>query len=202
MLRVALTGGIATGKTESLRHFAHLGAPVLNADQIARDVVEPGTTALAAVVTRFGPEVLQADGTLHRARLGRIAFGDTAARKDLEGILHPAIYKRIQAWFEELEASASPPPAAIAEIPLLFETGRAADFNAVIVTSCSASQQEHRLHGRDGLQSDDARQRVQAQWPMDEKVRRADYVIDTSGAISATHRDVERVWTSLVASRR
>jgi dephospho-CoA kinase len=197
MLRVALTGGIATGKTESLRHFARLGAPVLDADQVARDVVEPGTATLAAVVARFGHEVLDANGALNRARLGRVAFGDTTARKDLENILHPAIYKRIQAWFEALEASASPPAAAIAEIPLLFETGRAADFDAVVVTSCSVSQQEFRLHGRDSLQGDDARQRVRAQWPLDEKVRRADYVIDTSGAISDTHREVERVWAAL-----
>jgi dephospho-CoA kinase len=198
--RVALTGGIATGKSESLKHFRALGAATLDADTISRQVVEPGTPGLDAVVARFGRDVLKADGSLNRGKLGRIVFGDEAARKDLEAIIHPAVYEAMRVWFDDLKrAGAGAPAVAIAEIPLLFETGREGEFDEVVVTACGAGEQAERLMARDDVGEGDARRRVAAQWPLDEKVRRAGHVIDTSGSIEDTRTEVERVWRDLIA---
>src|SRR5438046_2164247 len=130
MLRVALTGGIATGKSYCLARFASFGVPVIDADQLARDAVAPGSRALEEVAARFGPSILLADGSLDRPSLGRIVFTDRAARADLEAIVHPDVYRRIGEWLASL------PPGtrvAIADIPLLFETGHTHDFDRVVV---------------------------------------------------------------------
>jgi len=120
MRRAALTGGIATGKSYCLARFAALGAAVVDADQLAREAVAPGTAGLASVVARFGTTYLRADGSLDRPALGRLVFGDRLARADLEAIIHPEVYHRVGAWFANLPAGTR---VAIADIPLLFETG-------------------------------------------------------------------------------
>ena len=166
MLRVALTGGIATGKSYCLRHFSELGVPVVDADRLARDAVSAGSPGLAAVVERFGPEILHADGTLDRAALGRIVFEDSRERAALEAIIHPEVYRRIREWFANLPGATH---VAIADIPLVFETGHNHDFDEVVVAACRPEEQLRRLVQRDGLSEHDARARLAAQWPIDER---------------------------------
>ena len=190
MIRAALTGGIATGKSFCLRQFAARGVPTIDADQLARDAVEPASPALAAIVQRFGPAVLRADGTLDRAALGDVVFADGAARADLEAIIHPEVYRRINTWLANQPHGTA---LAIADIPLLFETGHEHDFDAVIVAACDADEQLRRLVNRDRLPVEAARARLAAQWPIEEKVRRADYVIRTDGAHTDTERQVDEV---------
>ena len=132
-LRIALTGGIASGKSHCAARFRQRGAPVVDADALARDMVAPGTPGAVAVERRFG--------TLDRAALAHIVFSDAAARADLEAIIHPRVYDAIDAWFRALRHS----PFGIADIPLLFETERAKDFDRVILTSCRPEQQRERL---------------------------------------------------------
>jgi dephospho-CoA kinase len=194
MLRVALTGGIATGKSFCLSRFAALGAPIVDADQLARDAVAPGSDGLTAVVQRFGPGILSPDGSLDRAALGRIVFGDRSARADLEAIVHPRVYRAICEWAASRPATTR---MAIADIPLLFETGHVHDFDKVIVCACSPGEQLRRLMARDVLSEADARARLAAQWPIDEKVARADYVIRTDGPFAETEAQIKAVFDSL-----
>jgi dephospho-CoA kinase len=197
LLRVALTGGIATGKSYCASRLAALGAPVIDADVLARDAVAPGTAGLAAVAARFGGAVLAADGCLNRSALADIVFADPAARADLEAIVHPFVYHRIRQWFDDLESRDPGPTAAVASIPLLYETRREDDFDQVVVAACSRQQQIERLMARDALSLDEARARLASQWPIEEKARRADYVVDTSGTFEETDRQVEDVWRRL-----
>ena len=196
MLRVALTGGIATGKSFSLATFAALGVPVVDADVLSREIVAPGSPALAGVRARFGAAVLAADGSLDRAALGRIVFSDRAARVDLEAIVHPAVYRRIGEWFFTLPRGT---PVAIADIPLLFETGHTPDFHRIIVCACAPAEQLRRLMARDRLSDAEARARLNAQWPINEKVARADYVIRTDGTTADTEAQVRTVHARLKA---
>jgi len=196
MLRVALSGGIATGKSYCLARFAALGVPSIDADRLARDAVAPGSRALAAVAERFGSSILLPDGSLDRAALGRIVFTDRAARADLEAIVHPEVYRRIGEWFVTLPSSTR---LAIADIPLLFETGHSHDFDRVIVAACAPAEQLRRLIARDGLTESDARARLDAQWPIEEKAARADHVIRTDGSISDTDAQVKTVYELLIA---
>jgi dephospho-CoA kinase len=197
MLQAALTGGIATGKSYCLRQFAARGAPVIDADLLARLAVAPGSPGLAAVVERFGPVLLREDGSLDRSALAAIVFADRGARADLEAIVHPDVYRRIREWFARLPPSTT---LAIADIPLLFETGHEHDFDHVIVAACSPEEQLRRLVVRDGLPERDARARLDAQWPIEEKVKRADYVIRTDGTFAQTDAEIARVHDELAAS--
>ncbi len=196
MLRVALTGGIATGKSYCLARFASLRVPVIDADQLARDAVAPGSRALEEVATRFGAAIIRPDGSLDRASLGRIVFNDRAARADLEAIVHPEVYRRISEWLATL------PPrtrVAIADIPLLFETGHTHDFDRVVVVACDPREQLRRIIARDGLSERDARARLDSQWPIEEKEARADYVIKTDGTVADTDSQVRTVYELLSA---
>lgn len=189
MRRVALTGGIATGKSTILRRFRELGIPTIDSDVLARDVVAPGTPGAAAIRERFGDGVFRG-GALDRRALGDIVFRDADARLALERIVHPEVYTRIQAWFDGL-----PPETvvAVADIPLLFETRRHEDFDAVVVAVCDPREQLARIVRRDRLTAEEARQRVAAQLPLAEKERRADYVIHTDGAPEVTRAQVDGV---------
>jgi dephospho-CoA kinase len=196
MLRVGLTGGIATGKSYCLARFEARGVPVIDADRLAREAVAPGTRTLQAVAARFGSSILLADGSLDRAALGRIVFTDRTARADLEAIVHPEIYRGIGEWF------ASRPPAtrfAMADIPLLFETGHNHEFDRVIVAACDPPLQLRRLMARDGLSEPEARARLNAQWPIEEKVARATHVIRTDGTLADTDAQVRTVYELLMA---
>jgi dephospho-CoA kinase len=193
-LRVALTGGIATGKSHVLGCFSALGAPTIDADQLAHDAISRGTPGFDAVLRRFGPDVLDDKGDIDRAALGRLVFGDPEARRDLEAIIHPQVYAAITRWFEALPRSTA---VAIADIPLLFETGREKDFDIVIVVAASPETQLERVRKR-GFSIDEARQRVAAQMPIDDKRRLADYVIETSGSVAETNSQVADVWHDLM----
>jgi dephospho-CoA kinase len=200
MRRIALTGGIATGKSHVRAEFARLGIPTIDADVVARQVVAPGTSALQAIVERFGPGVLDSTAALERRRLAAIVFNDAEARRDLEAIVHPAVRAATDAWFASLDASRH--PIAIADIPLLYETGREQDFDLVIVTACEPATQLHRVMSRDRLSEDEARKRLAAQLPTEDKARRADVVIRTDGSIEDTNRQVRDVAAQLGAGGR
>ncbi|HZB26641.1 MAG TPA: dephospho-CoA kinase [Vicinamibacterales bacterium] len=194
MVLAALTGGIATGKSYCIQRFASLGAEVIDADRLAREAVEPGTRGLAAVASRFGTDMVRADGSLDRQALGRLVFTDARARADLEAIVHPEVYRRIREWSVNLPVSTR---LAVADIPLLFETGHEHDFDTVIVCACSPEEQVRRVVARDGLTEREARARVSAQWPIEEKVDRANHVIRTDGSFGDTDRQVSAVYQRL-----
>ena len=194
MVRAALTGGIATGKSFCLAAFAALGASTIDADVLAREAVVPGSTGLTRVVERFGNSILRPDGSLDRAALGRIVFTDRAARADLEAIIHPLVYSRIREWSANLPAGTR---VAIADIPLLFETGQEHQFDTVIVCACAPAEQIRRMQVRDRLTEAEARDRLNAQWPIEEKVVRANHVIRTDGTMDDTREQVRRVYESL-----
>jgi dephospho-CoA kinase len=197
MLRVGLTGGIATGKSYVRARFEALGLPTVDADLLARQVVERVTPGLAALVARFGPEVLGPDGSLDRSRLGARVFADAAARRDLEVIIHPRVFTAISEWFDARAGEGL--ALGVADIPLLFETGRAGDFDVVVVAACPPEVQVTRVQARDGLSETAARQRLAAQWPIDEKVRLADYVVRTDRSFADTDRQAEEVCRALRA---
>jgi len=199
MFRVGLTGGIATGKSFCLRRFAKRGVPVIDADIVSREVVEPGSPALEAIRSRFGASVIAPDGRLDRAALAAVVFSNRAARAELESIIHPEVYRRINEWF------ANQPPGvrfAIADIPLLFETGHEHDFECVVVCACEPFEQLRRLIGRDRLTEEEARARLAAQWPIVEKIARGDFVIRTDGTFDETDAQVNEVFEALESRAR
>lgn len=197
MLKVALTGGIATGKSYVLDRLRRRGIPCLDADQLAHGVMAAGTEATTAITARFGTDILAPDGSVDRARLGPIVFADEAARRDLEALTHPAVYRAIAAGlraFERLGGAAF----AVVDVPLLYESGHEGDFDRVIATTCGPEMQLDRLRKR-GLNNEEARQRMAAQWPSDRKAARATFVIRTDGSFEETDRQVDAVLTSLQA---
>ena len=197
LLRAALTGGIATGKSYVRVRLASHGIPTLDSDTLAREAVAPGSTGLAAVAARFGDGILAADGSLDRRALGALVFADPGARADLEAIVHPRVREATAAWLDRLAAAGE--SVAVVDIPLLYETGRERDFDRVIVTSCPRSQQIARVVERDGLSPADAEARIDAQLATDDKVRRADFVIDTGGTFGDTNRQTDRLVERLFA---
>lgn len=198
MIRAALTGGIATGKSYCLARFAELGAPTIDADDLARTAVAPGTPGLAALRKRFGTSVLKPDGALDRAALADLVFSDADARKDLEDIVHPLVYLSLQRWFAERSRDATA-PAALAGIPLLFESGHEGDFDVIIATLCSPDLQLTRLAAR-GLNRAEAIRRIESQMPADAKAERAGHVIDTNGSFDTTDAQVRAIWRALTVS--
>jgi dephospho-CoA kinase len=195
MLRVALTGGIATGKTYVLDRFRALGTPCLDADALVHGIEAAGTEATAAIAARFGADVLADDGSVNRAKLGPIVFADPAARRDLEAIVHPAVFRAIEAGLRGFERTGAS-PFAIVDVPLLYETGAERRYDKVIVTACPPEMQIARLTAR-GLADAAARQRIAAQWPTADKAARADFVIRTDGAFADTDRQVDEIHRAL-----
>jgi dephospho-CoA kinase len=196
MRKVALTGGIATGKSHVLQRLRARGVPCLDADDFAHGVTAAGTEATAAIAARFGTDVLDSAGAVDRRKLGPIVFADAAARRDLEAIVHPAVYRAIAAGiraFELVDAA----PLAVVDIPLLYETGHAGDFDKVIVTVCPPEMQIERLIAR-GLSDQQANERLAAQMPAAEKADRADYVIRTDGSFEETDAQLDAVLTLLL----
>ncbi|MGE3276124.1 MAG: dephospho-CoA kinase [Vicinamibacterales bacterium] len=194
MRRIALTGGIATGKSYVAQRLIAAGVPVIDADVLAREAVRPGSAGLVAVRARFGDAVIAQDGTLDRKALAAIVFHDERARRDLEGIIHPEVRAAIDGFFEALPADT---PFAVADIPLLFETGREGEFDAVVVAACPARMQRERVMHRDAASWDEASRRIAAQMPIDQKMRRADFVIRTDGTHADTDRQVEKLLATL-----
>ena len=195
MKRIALTGGMGTGKSHVRAVFAALGVPTIDADTLARDVVAHGTPGFDAVVAKFGREVLNADGDLDRRALGALVFANPGKRHDLEAILHPAIKAAIDQWFASLNPDAQ--RFAIADIPLLYEVGLDKEYDEVIVTSCTPETQKKRIMARDDLAAADVQGRLDAQLPLAEKVKKATYVIDTNGSLVQTNAQVHKLYQEL-----
>lgn len=175
--------------------FEDLGVPAIDSDVLAREAVAVGTPGLAAVVTRFGKEILIPSGALDRQKLAGIVFADPDARRDLEAIVHPEVRRATEEWFSALDPQLH--QWALADIPLLYETGRNRDFDAVIVVACDPETQVRRIIERDGLSEHDARQRLAAQLPIADKVAQADYVIHTEGTLDDTDEQVRKLWQFL-----
>jgi dephospho-CoA kinase len=186
--KIALTGGIATGKTYVANRLREAGIPIIDADVLARDVVAPGTPGLAAVRQRFGPDSVRRDGTMDRIRIGQIVFKDKRARQDLEAIIHPAVQRAVDQFFTALPKRTA---FAVADIPLLFETGREGQFNSIVVVACPREMQLQRLMERNRLSLEDAERRLAAQLPIDQKVKKATHVIRTEGSFAETDTQVE-----------
>jgi dephospho-CoA kinase len=188
---LGLTGGIGSGKSAVGLMFAQLGADLVEADQLARDVVEPGQPALSEIADAFGSDILRPDGRLDRSKLATIIFADPAARARLNAITHPRIKERMDA---EVAARSSQPGILILDIPLLYENDRDRAVERVIVVWVDEQTQLRRLQERDGLSAEEARRRVGAQMPLDEKRARADHVVDNTGSREQTRAQVEAIY--------
>lgn len=197
MLRVGLTGGIASGKTAVSDLLSDHGADVIDADVLAREVVEPGTPALAAIIERFGPRLLADDGTLNRQALGKIIFSDPQARHDLEQIIHPAVRARAA----ELEQAAAVEAIVVHVIPLLVETGQSDRFDLLVVVDLAPETQLARLMARGSLTEADATARIAAQATREERLAVADLVIENDGTPAELAENVDRLWASLCQRR-
>ena len=195
MKLVGLTGGIATGKSTVARLIAERGIPIVDADQLAREAVEPGQPALAEIARLWPQAFIAHDGRLDRKRLGAIVFADPAARRRLEAILHPRISELCAARAAALAAAGH--KLAFYEASLLVETGRHRDFDGLVVVTASPETQIERAMARDHLTREQARARIDAQLPMADKVAVATHVIDNSGDPAATAAQVERLLTEL-----
>jgi dephospho-CoA kinase len=191
MLRIALTGGIATGKSHVLEHFRKRGVPCLDADALVHGIEAAGTEPTRAIAARFGSDVLGPDGAVDRRKLAAIVFADEAARRDLEAIVHPAVYRAIAAGLRAFELTERP-ALAVVDIPLLYESGHAGDFDKVVATVCAPDIQMARLLDR-GLSEEQARGRIEAQLSAAEKAARADFVVRTDGSFAATDRQVDEL---------
>ena len=196
MLRVGLTGSIAVGKSFVAGVLAGLGCHVLDADEAARRVVEPGTRGLRAVAEAFGAEVLRDDGTLDRAALGALVFGDESKRELLNSILHPLIIAEQDAVLRRWELE-DPRGVAVVDAALLIESGGYRRFDKLVVVHCRAEVQLERLMRRNNLAREEAERRIAAQMPQGEKLRYADFRIDSSGSFDETRRRTEKVFESL-----
>ncbi len=195
MRTLGLTGGIGSGKTTVAHMFERLGATVVDADALAREVVAPGQPALDEIRAAFGPDVIRPDGTLDRPRLARRIFSDAGARARLNAITHPRIAQRMQQQIAAARAGGV--EVLVAVIPLLLENNRRELMDSVIVVAVDEATQEARLVHREGLPPAEARARMAAQMPLAEKARLADHVIDNSGNLEDTEAQVMAIWRQL-----
>jgi dephospho-CoA kinase len=192
MVRVALTGGIASGKSMVAAELAARGAIIIDADVLAREVVEPGTPALAAIIDRFGEQVVT-DGRLDRPRLAQLVFADPLARRDLERIVHPAVRARAA----ELEQAAPPAAIVVHVIPLLVETGQQGDFDLVVTVDVDHETQIQRLMARNGFTRAEAESRVAAQASREDRKIAAHVVVDNTGSVTQLREQVDALWAEL-----
>lgn len=193
MVKVGLTGGIGAGKSEVSRLLASYGAVIVDADKIAREVVEPGTPGLAAVVEEFGTEILTPTGTLDRPKLGAVVFGDPEKLKALNAIVHPLVGARSA----ELEAAAGQDAVVVHDVPLLTENGLAPLYDLVIVVDATPEAQLDRLVRLRGMNADEAKARMGAQASREQRLAVADIVIDNDGPLDALEPQVREVWERL-----
>ena len=196
MLRVGLTGGLACGKSFVGRALAELGCRLIQADDLGHLVQQPGGEAYAAIVEEFGPEILDESGAIHRRRLATIVFHDPARLKRLSELVHPHVRER-RRRIEEEYARSNPHGIAVTEAAILIETGSYKDFDRLIVATCRPEQQVERAMARDNLTREEALDRMRRQMPLEEKVKYADYVIDTSGPKEDTLSQTRAVYESL-----
>lgn len=188
MLRIALTGGIASGKSTVAERFRELGVPVIDTDRLARDAIEPGSPALDRLVSLCGNDILHSDGSLNRGELRERIFRDEKLRRDVEAVLHPEIFRRMDA-----EISSSTGPYVVVEIPLLAETGSAEKFDRVLTVDCPESVQINRLMERDGIDIVAAKRMLSAQAPREQRLALADDLIENTGSKQHLIASVDRL---------
>jgi len=207
LLKVGLTGGIATGKSVVAQMFAQLGAHVIKADEIAHRLMQPGETVYAEVVRKFGTSILNPDGTINRSHLGEIAFGGTTGNRrsrvqELNRIVHPAVIVKQEQWMEEV-GKRDPKALAIVEAALILEAGAAKRFDRLVVVTCRPEQKIERWARRMNIDEETARRevsrRMAAQLSDAEKIKAADYVIDNSGSLDETSKQVRAIYANLSA---
>ncbi|KAA8446575.1 dephospho-CoA kinase [Weissella paramesenteroides] len=198
MFKLGLTGGIATGKTTISNYLKTKGIPVLDADEYARKVVEPGTPGLTDIVNTFGKQVLQSDGSLNRKLLGQIIFNDMTARQKLNDITHPRIQQMMTDELQKLAKGKT--PLVILDIPLLLENHNIAGADAIMVVTVPESIQLNRLMQRNNLTKEEAQRRIDAQMPLSEKEKLADFIVDNSGTIANTLTQVDKVIQNITES--
>ena len=197
MLRVGLTGGIGSGKSEVSRRLAARGAVILDADVASREVVAPGTPGLARIAEAFGPEVIGPDGALDRERLGAIVFADPAQRERLNAIVHPLVREWMRAGDQAAADSGRDGLVVVHDVPLLAEGGRRGDFDLVVVVDVPPELQVERLVSQRGMAADQARARMAAQATRQQRLAVADIVIGNSGSLADLDRRVAEVWAEL-----
>lgn len=198
MLLVALTGGIASGKSTVARRLAEHGAVIVDADEVAREVVEPGEPALARIAEEFGSDVIAADGSLDRPALGAIVFSDPAGRRKLNAITHPAVLERSRELFAAA-AAADPEAIVVYDVPLLVETGRSAEFDLVVVVDAPVGTRIDRLITTRGMAGEEAVQRIDSQASDADRLAIADVVIDAGGSLDETLAQTDALWENLRA---
>ncbi|HEV7219270.1 MAG TPA: dephospho-CoA kinase [Terriglobales bacterium] len=205
MLKIGLTGGIASGKTVVEKMFADLGAYVIRADDIAHDLMKPGEAVHQEIVRRFGNDILNADGTVNRPKLAKAAFGSgssTSATRieELNQIVHPPVIQKQEAWMEEV-GRRDPKAIAIVEAALILEANLADHFDKLVVVTCRAEQRAERWANSRKIAIEHARleiaRRLAAQWPDEVKIEAADYVIDNSGSLAETELEVKEIYQTL-----
>lgn len=197
MKLIGLTGGIASGKSTVAAILARLGAAVINADELSREVVQPGKEAWKEIVDLFGPEILQKDNTLDRRKLRKIVFDRPAARKQLEAIIHPRVRALAEAKIQELAAAGH--SVIVYEVPLLFEVQLHHWLRPVILVACDATTQKTRLRQRDRLTETEAQKHIKAQMSLDEKRKLADYIIENNGSFEELEHRVQSVLDEIKA---
>ncbi len=196
---IGLTGGIASGKSTAARTLAELGARVVDADEVAREIVAPGQPALAEIVRAFGRDMLLPDGTLDRKRLGALVFADDDKRRQLNAITHPRIALETAARLGKLRDDGV--PVAVYEAALLVENGIHKGLDGLIVVACDEATQLRRLVDRDGFSEAEARARIAAQASVAEKIAAATWVVDTSGPLAETKKQLARVWEEILSRK-
>jgi dephospho-CoA kinase len=199
LVKIGLTGGIATGKSTVLRRWEQAGAGVIDSDQLAHQMLEPGATPYQEVVRVFGEEILNPDRTVNRRKLGDIVFADEQKRQALNRIVHPAVRAQWQSELVEIQRRGQPATVVVA-IPLLYEVGAEKECDQVVAVGCSETNQIARLQAK-GLSATQAQARIRAQWPLSLKMDRADFVIWNDGALELLEQQADIVWETIKESR-
>ncbi|MGQ9689566.1 MAG: dephospho-CoA kinase, partial [Desulfobaccales bacterium] len=195
MLKIALTGGPGSGKSTVARMFRDLGAEVIDADEVARAVVQPGQPAWEELRREFGPDFFREDGNLDREKMSHLVFHDSTARQKLNAIIHPRVREETARRLAALMAQGV--PLVMVEVPLLFEAGLENNFDLVIVVDAEEKEQLERLTARDGRPREEAWGILEAQWPLAAKKARADFVVDNRGSLKNTQEQVKKLWQRL-----
>jgi len=196
LIKIGLTGGIGTGKSTTLEFWRKAGAAVIDADELAHQALTPDTPTWERVVRTFGNEILNADRTVNRARLGKMVFADARKREELNQIIHPAVKRMWGEAVEQLAREAHQEEFVVLAIPLLYEVAAESEFDCVVVVGCSEPTQLARC-GRKGLSAAQARARIAAQWPLPTKMDRADFGIWNDGTLAVLHQQAEIIWATI-----
>ncbi len=197
MLKVGLTGGIACGKTVVRRRLEERGIPTLDADAVVHRLLQSGTDVTRRIAESFGSAVIASDGSVDRKALGAIVFTDEEARRKLNAVVHPGVWREIERFFEERKKASD--PVAVVDAALMIETGSYRRYDLLVVVHCLPELQRERLMARDGLSREDALRRIRSQMPIEEKRPLADFLIDTSGSIEETLRQADDLASQLRA---